>query len=156
MQIIMRDGHALAYRAKTASYRQSHVPEQVKDLLNKALYPSGPPARMQEENIDIGTRRELSTAIAAQSNNCAIVQLGFGSQISSCKLAGSTHDQIDHVASAGHDLASAQSKTVPDPEPFRFDLQKSLECPHLLGRATAIGELLIGVDENLFEVYLHV
>jgi hypothetical protein len=111
---------------------------------------------MQEQNIDIGTRREFSPAVAAQGDNRAIVQLGFGSQISGGKLAGSTHDQIDHVTPAGHDLASAQSKTVPDSESLRFDLQESLERTDLLGRATAIRELLIGVDENLFEINLHV
>jgi len=67
---------------------------------------------MQEQNIHVGTRRELSPAIA-QAQRRAIVQLGLRTQIGSGELACSTHDQIDHVAFASDDLASAQPKAMP-------------------------------------------
>jgi hypothetical protein len=105
---------------------------------------------MEKEQVDVGHRRQFPAAVAAQCDDSAVGWCGVSGD-----LARAAYDQVDYVAATGGDFGSAETESMPDAQSFRFDFEEALEGVELGSDGTRGGELLVGVDEDLFKVYVH-
>jgi hypothetical protein len=112
-----------------------------------------PTARMQEQQVDVGVRRELLAAIPAEGDHADLRDLHRvgGIELRGGQLADLADHEVHDIAAALGDVAAAQAVAVPDAKPFRLELQEPLERLDLAGAAgqrLGRGEALVRVVQD--------
>ena len=157
VQVLARHGHALLRRAEAVADRQPRVPEQHQDLLDERRDRSDRAAPVQEQQVDVGVRRELGPAVAAERDHRAAAQLARGRRPRRLgrELAGADHDLVDLVSPRRGDLDAAQPHPVPHAQPVGLELQEALEdldAAHVLRGGAGRAQSLVGVGPDALPV----